>query len=75
MTSRTTGATRVQAAIERAGHVCTGRCVVRGDEERHYGEFGELVAASLSPRDQVVLIGWTAVVTLLVAIEGWTLFR
>jgi len=66
---------RVARELQRRGHVCSKRCVVRPDVERHYDAYGDLIAARLARWERFALSGWIIAAAAGVLFEGLALFH
>ena len=66
---------RIQRELQRRGHVCATRCVVRPDVERHYDAYGDLIAARLARWERFALSGWIIAAAAGVLFEGLALFH
>jgi len=66
---------RIERELERRGHVCSSRCIIRPDVERHYDPFGGLIIARLARWERVTLSGWAVAAVAAVIFEGLSLFR
>ncbi len=66
---------RMERELQRRSHVCSIRCIVRPDFERHYDRYGDLIAARLARWERLALSGWALVAAAGVVFEGLTLFR
>jgi hypothetical protein len=75
VTDRPLTSPRIERELQRRGHVCSKRCVVRPDVERHYDVFGDLIAARLARWERLVLSGWVIFVVAGVLFEGLALFH
>jgi len=74
-TDRSKTSLKIDRELQRRGHVCSSRCVVRADVERHYDLFGGLIVARLARWERVALFGWGIAAVAAVIFEGLALFR
>jgi hypothetical protein len=66
---------KIERELQRRRHVCSSRCVVRADVERHYDLYSDQIVARLARWERVALYGWAIAAMAVVISEGLALLR